>query len=442
MKTSRIFAVILALFCVLGIGSIIEAADGDIDTTYGSNGMTVLPAYSNAVDIAIQGNDKAVVLFSYGNDYGVVRFNTDGSLDTNFGTNGLAVINFQGRSTLETQDTPHTILIQPNGKILVAGSTQTLPLGRSDFALARLNRNGNLDNTFGTNGIVRTDFSTGGDIIYDLAIQDNGKIVAVGQAVVSGNVKFGVARYMTDGSLDTTFATAGTKTIGFGQADNTAYGVAVQDDGKIVVTGRAKRGIDIYGSPRYVFALARLRNTGALDPTFSTNGKVTTPWILDDGTFLNSWAGRVAIQADGKIVVSGFYAFSSFGVARYETDGSEDTTFGSGGRVLPATYTPGDVVNRRIVLDGGRIIFGGWTYAYQNFCNPSIELLRYDSNGTADPTFGGGDGDAFYNPFFAFNCPLGISAESFALQSDGKIVTAGDSNDGSVSGLAIARFYN
>jgi len=430
---------VIAILTLIGLSNAF-AADGDIDITYGANGIAVLSGYSNPVDIAIDGNDKAVVLFPHGNDFGVLRFNTDGSLDTTFGVSGLAIVDFQPpHSTVETEDTPHTILIQPNGKILIAGSTRTEPIGRPDFAIARLNQAGTLDSTFGTNGIVRTDFSTGADIIYDLAIQNNGKIVAVGQAIVGSNVKFGVARYLTDGSPDTNFATDGTKTIGFGQADNTAFGIAVQGDGKIVVTGRAKRGVDSAGNPHYVFALARLRRTGALDLTFGTNGKVRTPWIDQFGTFGNSWAGRAAIQTDGKIVVSGFYA-SRFGIARYETDGSEDTTFGNGGRVVVGGSGGG--VNRRIALDGGRIIFGGWFYVFQNTCNPSIDLFRYDSTGAADPTFGGGDGEAFYNPFFAFNCPLGISAESFALQSDGKIVTAGNSNDGSVSGLTLARFDN
>src|SRR6185369_13974971 len=161
MKHIQLFLIAITLLSLIGLSNAI-AADGDIDTTYGTNGIAVLSGYSNAVDIAIQGNDKAVVLFAYGNDFGVLRFNTDGSLDTNFGTNGLAIVDFQlPHSTVETQDTPHTILIQPNGKILVAGSTQILPIGRSDFAIARLNRNGTLDSTFGTNGIVRTDFSTG-----------------------------------------------------------------------------------------------------------------------------------------------------------------------------------------------------------------------------------------------------------------------------------------
>jgi len=439
MKLSQFLMIAALLFT--GVSGAF-AADGDLDTTYGSNGITVLPAYSHPVDIAIQSDDKAVVLFAYGNDFGVVRFNTDGSLDTSFAKTGLAVIDFQPpRSIFETQDTPHTILIQPNDKILVAGSTQIQPIGRSDFAIARLNADGTLDTTFGAKGFVRTDFSTGSDIVYDLAKQDNGKIVAVGQALVGGNVKFGIARYKSDGSLDTNFATGGTKTIGFGQADNTAFGIAVQDDGKIVLTGRAKHGVDSGGNPRYVVALARLRHGGGLDPTFGTNGKVRTPFIDQFGTFGDSWAGRAAIQTDGKIVVTGLFP-GRFGVARYDTDGSEDTTFGSGGRVEAFGGEDFVSVNRRIALDGGsRIIFGGWGNVFQNVCNPEIFLFRYDFTGTADPTFGSNGETAYGGPFITINsCVTGLTAESFALQSDGKIVTAGDLDIN--EGLTVARFEN
>jgi uncharacterized delta-60 repeat protein len=420
----------------------VRAADGDIDMTYGTNGMVVRAGFSSAVDIAIQANDKSLVLAAYGDDFAVLRHNADGSLDTNFGSNGLAIVAFESLSSGETQDTPYTILLQPNGKILVAGSTEEITPGRhySDFALARLNAEGTLDNTFGTNGIVVTDFSHSDDIAYDLAILPNGKILAVGQATKGNKVKFGIARYLNDGTLDANFAAGGTKSFGFGGGYSIAYGVALQDDGNIVITGRADLD-DGTGTLRPQSALARLHPRGKFDLSFGTNGKVTSAYVYNN-TVLDSWAGRPAIQTDGKIVVTGFYSIGRyFGIARYNSDGSPDAAFGSGGKALLIGYS-GAGINRRVALDGNNIISGGWAYALYGYCNPEIVLFRFDSSGIADPAFGGGDGVVTYNPFLAFNCPLGISAESFALQSDGKLVTAGYSDDGITSGLTLARFYN
>jgi len=437
---SKIF---LLVACFLLSLPVVRAADGDIDTTYGTNGMVVRAGFSSAVDIAIQANDRSLVLAAYGDDFAVLRHNADGSLDTNFGSNGLAIVAFESLSSGETQDTPYTILLQPNGKILVAGSTEEITPGRhySNFALARLNMDGTLDTTFGTNGVVVTDFSHADDIAYDLAVLPNGKILAVGQATVGNNVKFGVARFLNDGTLDANFAAGGTKSFGFGGGYNIAYGVAIQDDGNIVITGVAELD-DENGDPHKYSALARLHPRGKFDLTFGTNGKATSAYVYNNAV-LDSWAGRVAIQSDGKIVVTGFYVIRDFGLARYNADGSPDTTFGSGGHARLIGPSSGQGVNRRIALDGNNIISGGWAYQLYGIENPEIVLFRDDPAGIADQSFGGGDGYVTYNPFFSFTCPAcGISAESFALQSDGKIVTAGYSDDGTTSGLTLARFYN
>jgi uncharacterized delta-60 repeat protein len=441
-------ALLIAFTIMFGAG-VVLADDGDIDTTYGTNGLSVTTGISGAVDVAIQTDGKAVVLAPSGNDFAVLRFNTDGSLDSNFGTNGMTVIDFKSPgSTIETQDTPNTILIEPNGTILLAGSTEpTFPSHGTDFALVRLNRNGSIDKSFGKKGLVVTNFSRANDVIYDLAVQDNGKILAVGKATVSGNVRFAVARYLDDGSLDPNFGTNGTKTFGWGQGYNIAYGVAVQGDGKIVMTGLAELN-DNDGNPHAHSGLARLRPSGNFDPTFGTNGKVVIPDQVSDYGILDSWAGRLVIQSDGKLVVTGFYSgfYEKYGIARYNTDGSADTSFGNGG-LVPSFFGTGYEmpVNRRIALDGGNIIFGGWSYQQGYFpnCNSEINLFRYDSNGVADPTFGS-NGIVEFDPFTDVNqCAKGITALGFALQPDGKIVTAGRSNDGNGNaGITLARFYN
>jgi uncharacterized delta-60 repeat protein len=444
---------LLAVFAVLFGTAVVLANDGDIDTTYGTNGLSVTTGVAGAVDVAIQTDGKAVVLAPSGNNFAVLRFNTDGSLDSSFGANGMTVIDFKSpQSTIETQDIPNTILIEPNGAILLAGSTEpTFASHGTDFALVRLNRNGTIDTSFGKKGFVITDFSHAGDAIYDLAVQDNGKILAVGKATVSGNVRFAVARYLDDGSLDPNFSTDGKKNFGFGGGFNIAFGVGVQDDGKIVMTGLA--GFDENtGLPREYSTMARLRRGGNFDLTFGSNGKVIAPPYFEGGSDVShSRNARPVIQSDGKIVVTGFYGCGSFGVARYNgSDGSLDATFGDGGLVIPNVVfqgigCAGPTENRRIALDGGNIIFGGWAIS-PDACNGQknrIVLFRYDSAGDADATFGT-NGVAEYTPYPDPNdCTLGIRAESFALQPDGKIVTAGHLYDGTgPAALTLARFIN
>jgi len=448
LNRCRKAGLLIAVAALLGAG-VVLANDGDIDTTYGSNGLSVTTGISIAVDIAIQSDGKAVVLVPSGNNFAALRFNTDGSPDSSFGTNGMTIVDFKSPNLIiPTQDTPHTILIDPNGAILLAGSTEPILLSHgTDFALVRLNRNGTIDKSFGKKGLVITDFSHADDVIYDLAVQDNGKILAVGKATDSGDVRFAVARYLTDGSLDPNFANNGTKSFGWGQGFNIANGVAVQDDGKIVMTGLTELN-DSDGNSHAYSALARLRPGGSFDLTFSTNGKAKSAIRDANGEIIGSWAGRPVIQSDGKIVVTGFYnILQDFDVARYNTDGSLDTAFGNDGIVFPGPLVSGQElpVNRRIALDGGNIIFGGWADINGFFpaCNPEIVLYRYDSSGSADPTFGI-NGMVEYDPFRDVNqCGKGVSAEAFALQPDGKIVTAGGSDDGNGNtGLTLARFIN
>ena len=191
--------------------------------------------------------------------------------------------------------------MQADGKVILAGQAY---IGAGlDFALVRYNSNGTLDTSFATGGKVTTNF--GSDFGFDndgansIAVQPDGRIVAVGQARVARGFGFALVRYNSNGTLDACFGSGGIVTTDFGVLEQGfssagASDIAVQLDGKIVVTGRA------YLDGEFRSALAQYDRTGALDTSFGTGGKATNIFGGDaDGV------SSVAVQPDGKIVVAG-----------------------------------------------------------------------------------------------------------------------------------------
>jgi uncharacterized delta-60 repeat protein len=198
-----------------------------------------------AFGVAIQGDGKIVAAGRIGFlDFALARYNTDGSLDTTFDGDGMVTTDFAGGF-----DQASEVIIQGDGKIVAAGVASVS--GTFDPALARYNTDGSLDTTFDADGMVTTDFAGSSDQFQDVAIQGDGKIVAAGFVDPSGNSDFALARYNTDGSLDTAFDGDGTVTTDFTGSFDEAFGVAIQGDGKIVTVGRG-------GGPGFFdFALAR-----------------------------------------------------------------------------------------------------------------------------------------------------------------------------------------
>ena len=186
--------------------------------------------------------------------------------------------------------------LQPDEKIVVAGRVADGGGDTPDVGLVRYNVDGSLDSTFGTNGIVRIDLTTTGDWdeASDLALQADGKIIVSVQILVGSSFAFGAARFEADGHLDPSFGTGGLATVTFSSLNDFARGVAVQDDGKIVLAGQSANLMN----PDV--ALARLTTGGALDSAFGSGGRVTVDFF---GSIDNGQA--VAIQPDGRILVAG-----------------------------------------------------------------------------------------------------------------------------------------
>ena len=231
---------------------------------------------------------------------------TAGALDSTFGSGGTVTTFFGGDGL--NGDEAHSVVVQTNGKLVVAGYTTNLD-DTTDFALARYNSNGPLDSTFGTGGKVKTNF---GDFDYvgAMALQSDGKIVAAGMTRVNFSPDFAVARYNSNGTLDTSFGIGGKVITDFG-GPSQAFGVGVQADGKVVVAGYAHlaEGWDV--------ALTRYNANGTLDTTFGTGGKKMTPI----GAPSVAQASGLGIQKDGKIVIAGISRWARDSRAHAQTHG-------------------------------------------------------------------------------------------------------------------------
>jgi uncharacterized delta-60 repeat protein len=296
--------------------------DGSLDPTFDADGKVITDfalARDEARALAIQPDGKVVAAgfaFIRSFDFALARYNPDGSLDPSFAFGGGITTDFgpppceEPCEPQESTDSAHAVAIQGDGKIIAAGSTIPRGTGSSVFALARYNTDGTLDSTFDGDGKVITDFAADWDEAFGLALQGDGKIVAAGRSYVSGITDFALARYNTDGSLDSTFDGDGKVTTDFAGGFDEALGVAIQGDGKIVAAGFATV------SGTLDFALARYNTDGSLDTVFSGDGTVTTDFAGSEDR-----ATAVAIQVDGKIVAAGFAVVSDtrkdFALARY-----------------------------------------------------------------------------------------------------------------------------
>ncbi len=275
--------------------------NGTIDSSFGINGTVIIKvggygSYSqSAKDVILQQDGKILITGSYiadaqfRIDVYVARYNPDGSLDESFGESGKAIV--PGGVTSET------IVLQRDGKIVIGGSDETGGRNqRGRFFLSRLKVNGDLDSSFDENGLVFTDFDKDGEYIYEIVLQQDGKIVAAGSAGQPGwegvIPYMAVARYNTDGSLDQSFGEGGKASIKF-NAYSQANAVALQQNGKIVITGYKSNTDGNY-------VIARLLENGTLDPAFGNNG-IT---ITDIGTTADQ-AKDIDIQRDGRIIVGG-----------------------------------------------------------------------------------------------------------------------------------------
>lgn len=391
-------------------------SNGSLDTTFAMDGIvtTKISDDSVAQAVAIQADGKIVVAGfdqTPGNtDFAIVRYNPDGSLDNTFAGDGTVTTPI-GTGFEEA----FAVAIQTDGKIIAAG--RTLNGADTDFAIVRYNSDGSLDTSFdgnsgNGNGIVTTTIGSGNEIFRGLAIQTDGKILAVGDSFDGSNATITVIRYNSDGTLDTGFdgnsgIGNGVVTTRIGSGNEHLYGVKIQTDGKIVATGYYSNGVN------NDVALLRYNPDGVLDTTFDDDGiAVTAIGTQTDEAF------DLALQTDGKIVVIGCInsgGGNDFLAIRYKTNGSLDETFGTDGATVTPIGSTVEIAFGVAIQTDGKIVSAGFSRNADN----DFALIRQNPDGSLDTSF---DGDG------KLTTQLGTSVEvvnGVAIQADGKIVAVG-----------------
>jgi uncharacterized delta-60 repeat protein len=378
------FSVLILTLSFLAPNSI-QAAAGDLDPRFGNGGVAVTDFAQTedyAYAVAVQADGK-IVLTGQSGIYpdlhsALVRYNRNGRLDPTFGAGGKVTVTFNANN-----DYLFALALQSDGKIVAAGSTSG-----TSFLVARFNADGSLDQTFGTNGSVETTFGDQTAAGRAIAVQADGKIIVVGVSGAGAYSElndFALARYNSDGSLDQSFGGAGkfkTHFPGSGNTGSSATSVALQPDGKVVVGGYYKKN----DATTHQFALARYNSNGTLDSAFGQAGKVLTAVGLGDALSFG-----IALQSNGRIVLAG-YSYSTqnhdFSLVGYSANGAVDSTFGNGGFVQ-TDFSGGtdDIAYAMTMQADGKLVVAGRTGDYPQF---NFAIARYSSSGQLDQTFGVG----------------------------------------------------
>ena len=392
---------------------------GKLDVTFGSNGIVATTfahgGYANA--LVVQPNGDLLVAGASGSDntfgdgtFTLARYDSHGKLDPSFGFHGVEVAGdiFDGEIT--------SLALQPNGQIIAGGEAFN-----QTPAIVRFQRNGTIDHSFGQDGIASPTFDNIDLQVSTVLIQTGGDIVAVGTETqfdrFDTETTFGLVRLKPNGIVDDNYGTQGLVQDDIPGQGN-ALAAVQQPNGRIIVVGESvpgDRGSD--------FALARYTFSGHVDNSFGVAGITQKPNGI-------SSINATIVQGDGKIIVAGEevgIGSDEAVLARYNPDGSLDTTFGVDGRFF--AHIGSDGVFNALTLDAkGNIVAGGFG---RNAADVGVfAVVRVRPDGTADPSFGTGG---------AVLTSFGDSTQelfSIAVQTNGDIVAAGSTS----GALAVARY--
>jgi uncharacterized delta-60 repeat protein len=346
-----------------GTGLMRFNTDGSADSSFGVDGWASFEndgLFRDTNDLVILNDGKIVVvggaIDQQRRRMGVARFNPDGSVDTTFGTNGH-VIAMPAALNINASPIAHAVHLLPDGKLLLA-------IGHGDdFAVVRLNADGSFDNTFGGDGLALASFGYRVEISTALAVQSDGKILLTGRVDEEDNVRVnvGLARFNADGSLDTTYGTNGIRMTDVQGSNNWDEGrdILALPDNRAAVAVFARHGNN------FVMTLARFDANGVYE------GATPTPVGP-----LSDTARALALQSDGKILMVGQVSSNTvndFGIARYRADGTLDTTFGANGILTVDFFGSNDDGRDVLVQPDGRIVVGGFA---RNGSRTALGLVR------------------------------------------------------------------
>jgi uncharacterized delta-60 repeat protein len=395
------------------------------DCFFGASGRRAVTLGSNDTVAAVASFGSSFYVAgttsTNGNDFAVWKVNSAGKSDTSFDTDGKVEIDFAAGSN----DQAFAIVVDSSGKVIVAG------VSNNDFAVIRLNTNGTLDNTFDTDG--KFTVNTGSvDTAYGVTIDGGGRIVAAGSSFIGSSADFSLIRLNPGGTLDTSFSTDGIASDTFGSND-IGTSVAIDGNGRIVVGGytdinNATTGPNDMGVMRFLA-------TGALDTTFSGDGRQTIDFSNDDRAWSVAVYPNTDVTNGGKVVLAGQWAgfAPDYAVARLDSSGNLDTTFSGDGKFNTTFGAPtfgGAEFARSVLIDAaGKLYVGGYTDAGASPDN--FGLIRLDGVGALDTTFSG-DGkeiydmnatdDEAYGMAINTNFDLGIAGTSVSASSDFQMI--------------------
>jgi uncharacterized delta-60 repeat protein len=394
-----------------------SAARGDLDPTFGTGGKvtTDFGGSEGGLAMSLQNNGRVVVagrLLDPGpnDDFLVARYTAGGALDPSFDGDGRVITDFTGQF-----DGAFGVAVQGDEKIVVAGTGySSAGVPPRDFAVARYNRDGSLDPTFGAGGKVLTTFQpTSLDTALAVALQPDGKIVAVGRSGNAQTSDFAVARYMPNGTLDASFAGDGLVVTQVNPQHDSAAAVVIQPDGKIVAGGWTLAAPD----STFDIAVTRYNPDGSLDAGFDGDGIV-----VESSPERHEFIGDIAVMRDGKLLLA-----TESGVMRLTPSGGVDTSF--------VSLRPGNVLVSALALQPDRKILaigtvfgpGGTSdFGATRLTPGGLIDASFGSNGTVVTDFGPED-----------------QATDGELQPDGRLVVTGLTRQAPRTGpadFAVARY--
>ena len=415
-----------SLFFFLFFYSLKAQMPGSLDLSFGDNGIRLMPlGTANAFgrSLTIQPDGKLVLACIANNglntDFALVRLTPDGIQDTSFGTNGIVITDFAIRS-----DIAQDIAIDGLDRIVVAGYTEN---GNGfDFAVARYLSNGMLDSSFHHDGMVSESIGNTG-FCRAMVIQPDHKIVVGGYFLnpFSATNEFGLMRFKEDGTLDETFNGDGIVNTNMHIGAGVGNAMVLQPDGKIILAGQVFNEATF----SWEIGMARYEINGNLDSTFDEDG--ISFLAMPGANFTITSAAR---QEDKKILVGGYFGTAPsnnlFAVARFHDDGTPDLDFGDNGIVLDSYGAEDNQITTLVIQPDGYILVAG-TSLFGNADRFAIARLTPD--GEKDATFGD---EGVVIEVVGQND--GIS--TMALQQDGKLVVAGESFNGTRFDIAFARY--